>query len=131
MKTSILFIFLLLFYSEHLQCSQNKIKTHDSAIEFKGKISVAVYFNAVGDTALKNVRLFANSKPFTISDGYCFLSGISHDMDQAELKHKRVYRNHRSPFRYQVGANRETGQWRVTIQGGGSGSYVGVRCVKF
>ena len=100
-------------------------------LTFEGKVSKLVYVQINGSTTQYTVLFFNGEKPFSTSQGWCFLSGISHDMDKRNLKGNRVYKNHRSPFMYLVFFSLKTHQWGVTARGGAPGSWAAVRCIKY
>lgn len=100
-------------------------------LEFQGSVSRAFYVRRSGSTEPNVVLINDQGSPFTLNDGYCFLAGISHDMDEQQRKRERVYQHHRSPFLYHVGFDLETGNWSASAIGGAPGSWAAIRCVKF
>lgn len=100
-------------------------------LEFQGNVSKVFYLRRSGSTEPNTVTVFVQGSPFTVQDGYCFLAGISHDMDEQQRERERVYQGHRSPFLYHIGFNLETGNWSASAIGGAPGSWAAVRCVKF
>ena len=98
-------------------------------LEFQAgmKISRSFVVFAPGHHHEKRVYLYkeANS-PFTVSDGYCFQSGMINDD-----AHFRV--------RYNIGFNRESGHWNVHLKGGSvirknkknyAATHIAIRCIR-
>lgn len=101
------------------------------SLEFNGNVSKVFYVRRSGSTEPNVVSAHYKGSPFTVNDGYCFLAGISHDMDKQQRENKRVYQGHRSPFFYHIGFHLETAAWAASAIGGAPGSWAAVRCVKF
>lgn len=132
MKLTAIVSILMLLVTTTAQGNETQENKGDHfTLEFRDKVSRMVYVRIGGSTAPRYVKLFDGANPFTVTDGYCFISAISHDMDDKAIKRNRVYPNHRSPFQYHVGFTAESSQWGIGARGGAAGSYIGARCIKF
>lgn len=121
----LLFVVFLFMQSTSLHAQENRVQ-----LEFFGSVSKQFRINIFGSTDVYTAMIYMGEEPFTTSDGYCYLTGISHDMDQQAVERSRVYTGHRSPFFYHIGFNETTLHWGVSAMGGAAGSSASFRCVK-